>query len=71
MADDKAVMFSIGFLEQWVAQAGELANAINTDAALLHLKIVEDAFTEYRRNIGAFRKIVAKVKELVDAASAI
>ncbi|MDA4129223.1 MAG: hypothetical protein OK457_00480 [Thaumarchaeota archaeon] len=83
MADDMAVSYSVGFLESWIARAGAITlreptngdrihgGANNVDAALTHLKIVEDAYNDYRRSILAYKATINQLKNQLDVASSI
>lgn len=67
MADDNAVAWSIGFLEGWISKAAEMAQASNAQAALDHLKIIEDALNEYRRRCAALQDVMTQAKKALEA----
>jgi hypothetical protein len=68
MADDKAVTFSIGYLEDYLENC-QKQGLPNAEAALTSLKTVEEGFNQYRQFVNAFRKIMLKLKGDVDAAA--
>ena len=69
MADDMAVTFSIGHLEGWIEKVGQIEGINNADGALAHLKIVEAAYNEYRRNISTLRNVIREMKGKLDASA--
>ena len=71
MADDMAVQFSFGHVEAWIVKAAALARADEdlTQGTLAHLKIIQDAYTEYRRNISILRGVIREMKGKLDAAA--
>jgi len=68
MADNNSVMFSIGHLEGWIGQAGQMG-ANNAETALAHLKIVEEAYKEQIITLRTFRKVAQEIKGRADAAA--
>lgn len=62
--DDKAVMYSIGFLEGLINWA-ETAGANNIEAARGHLKIVEDAFIEQTRKLKAYTERTDEICKII------
>ena len=56
MADDKAVAWSLGFLEGWINEAKE-GRTTNSDAALMHLSIVDADYREYRLSNQMLKKV--------------
>lgn len=70
MADTNAVVYSLGFVETWIETAESLTNenrtVNNTDIALAHLRIVEDALHEYRHTIETMRALLRDLKTRVD-----
>jgi sulfur relay (sulfurtransferase) DsrC/TusE family protein len=70
MADNNAVVYSLGFVESWIEKAADnIAKDLtvsNTEAALGHLKIVEEAFHEYRRTVDTMRAVLQDLKRRVD-----
>lgn len=70
MADDNAIVWSIGFMEGFI-NSSEKLGAENSDAARTHLKIIEDAFHEYRRTVTLQRQLLALIKTKVDTAAAL
>lgn len=66
MADDTAVNYSIGFLEGWINIAEE--KSVNgAEQARTHLKIIEDAYKEYRLNTSLYRRLVQEAKDKLNA----
>jgi hypothetical protein len=72
MSDETSVMWSVGFLEGWIERSslddsGVLRVGSDADAALAHLKILEDAYKESCRNKISTQIAVQKVRENLDA----
>jgi len=70
MADDNAISWSIGFLEGYINSAEKLG-AEHTEGARTHLKIIEDAFHEYRRTVALQRQLLGIIKAKVDTAASL
>ena len=75
MADDNAVMFSIGSIEGWIAKASDLITELkpdgisNADNMLQHLHLIEAAYLERIRTIAAFQTMVQELRSRLDVAS--
>lgn len=71
--NDMSVVFSIGHVEGWVNKVIELHPELAELGAgtLLHLKTVEDAYHELRRNQDLYKKLIGDIKGKVDAANAL
>lgn len=71
MADDKVVVYAIGFLEGWIRKAAVIAKADTGDEALNYLAIVESAFNQQRLTLSTMRRQIEKLREHVNAISAL
>ncbi len=68
--DDASVVFSLGYVESWIEKAVQAQPLLeNGDTALGHLKILEDALVELRRNRNTVKAIIQNVKGQIDAAN--
>ena len=61
MANYSAVYYSIGFLEGWIEQ-NERDGVIGADQALQPLKILSDAYKEYRLSLNSTKDTIETVK---------
>jgi hypothetical protein len=68
MADNDAVMLSLGTVEGWIEKVAE-SEKLDATSVLIHLKIVEQGFREYSRNISYYRNLVRELKGKIDAAA--
>lgn len=68
MADNNAVMLSLGSVEGWIEKVAE-SEKLDATNILIHLKIVEEGFKEYSRNVSYFRNLVADIKNKIDMAA--
>lgn len=48
MTDQRSVAYSVGWLESWIEKAGKEGRLV-VDEPLRHLKVMEDALTQYRK----------------------
>jgi hypothetical protein len=75
MANDEAVMFSIGALEGWITKADELINRLelpgisNADNMIQNLHLIEAAYLEQIRTIDNFRRAIQNLRSQLDVTS--
>ena len=66
--DDAAVVLSLGQVEGWIEKvAAEFS--LEAGTVLGHLKVVENALVEMRRNRNTMKEIIRNVKGQIDAAN--
>jgi len=70
MVEDRTIAYSIGFIESWIEKISENQTA-NPSNVLEHLKVIENAFVEYRKQNAVLRRAISEVKGRIDAASAL
>ncbi len=66
MSDDFAVLYSVGFLEDFIDASN--ADDNNKEAARVHLKIVEDAFKEGHLNERVFQSVIDEIRNTLKTA---
>lgn len=75
MADDNAVMFSIGSIEGWITKADEMILELkpggisNAPAMLQALNLIQAAYLERIRTIAAFHSMIQELRSRLDVAS--
>ena len=75
MANDEAVMFSIGAIEGWITKADELINRLelpgisNADNMIQYLNLIEAAYLEQVRTVATFRSAVQDLRSRLDVTS--
>lgn len=67
--DDASVALSLGQVEGWIEKVGNIYPDVETSVVLGHLKVVENALLELRRNRNTVKEIIRTVKGQIDAAN--